>query len=132
VKLRTIVIGFFTVLLASCASVTTEPFRNVPSKARDLEDIHQTITANKNSIYAIYQQALRRNPDLRGKVVSRIVIKPSGQVIGAEIVASEINEPGFERDLMQQWKRIDFGAKEVDVMIITYPLTFHPNIEYVP
>ena len=126
-KLRTMTSGLLAVFLVSCASVNTEQFRNTTGKARTLEEIRQTVAANTGSFYLIYQQALERNPGLRGKVVFRIVIQPFGHVSSAEVVSSEINEPELERNLMQQWKRIDFGAKNVDVMIVTYPITFLPD-----
>ncbi len=90
-------------------------------------EIQKIFDANKPGIFTLYQRELRRNPLLQGKVVFKITILPSGQVDTAEIVSSELNHEALERKLVLKIKQIDFGAKNVDTTVVTYPIDFFPN-----
>jgi protein TonB len=98
------------------------------SKAsRRLEEIRLVFDRNKGSIYTIYNRALRRDPTLQGKVVLKLTIAPSGAVVDCKIVSSELRSPKLERKLLARIKQFNFGAKDVDVMIVTYPIDFLPS-----
>ncbi|WP_304622794.1 TonB family protein [Pelomonas cellulosilytica] len=95
--------------------------------SRSLEDVRLVFERNKGSIYAIYNRALREDPALQGKVVVELKIAPSGEVVGCRIVSSELKTPDLERKLLARIQQFDFGAKQVDLMVVTYPLDFLPS-----
>lgn len=95
--------------------------------ARSLEEIKLVFDRNKGSIYTIYNRALREDPTLQGKVVLKLSIAPSGQVLDCQIVSSELKSPELERKLLARIKQFDFGAKAVDTMVVTYPIDFLPS-----
>ncbi len=95
--------------------------------SRSLEDVRLVFERNKGSIYAIYNRALREDPALQGKVVVELKIAPSGEVVDCRIVSSELKTPELERKLLARIKQFDFGAKQVDQMVVTYPLDFLPS-----
>jgi TonB family protein len=95
--------------------------------ARSLEEIKLVFDRNKGSIYTIYNRALRADPTLQGKVVLKLSIAPSGQVLDCQIVSSELKSPELERKLLARIKQFDFGAKAVDTMVVTYPIDFLPS-----
>jgi TonB family protein len=95
--------------------------------SRSLEDVRLVFERNKGSIYAIYNRALRDDPALQGKVVVELKIAPSGEVVDCHIVSSELKTPDLERKLLARIKQFDFGAKQVDQMVVTYPLDFLPS-----
>ena len=95
--------------------------------ARSIEEIQLVFDRNKSAIYALYNRALRRDPSLQGKVVLKLTIAPSGRVLACKIVSSELNEPGFERKLAARVKQFNFGAKDVNEMVVTYPVDFLPS-----
>jgi len=95
--------------------------------SRALEDIRLVFERNKSSIYAIYNRALREEPGLQGKVVLKLTIAPSGQVTGLTIVSSELKKPDVEEKLLARIRTFDFGAKDVNVMVVNYPLDFLPS-----
>ena len=95
--------------------------------SRSLEDVRLVFERNKGSIYAIYNRALRDDPALQGKVVVELKIAPSGEVVDCRIVSSELKTPELERKLLARIKQFDFGAKQVDQMVVTYPLDFLPS-----
>ena len=82
---------------------------------------------NKAAIYAIYNRALRDDPGLTGKVVIQLKIAPSGEVMDCQVASSELHAAEFERKLLARIRQFDFGAKDVAVMELTYPLDFLPS-----
>ena len=94
--------------------------------ARSREEIEMVFDQNKGAIYALYSRALRKNPALRGKLVLRLTIAPDGQVTDCAVVSSELNEPGFEKRLIQRVKLFRFESKDVAVVTTTKPIDFFP------
>ena len=102
--------------------------RGASGKAsRSIEDIKLVFDRYKGSIYTIYNRALRDDPTLQGKVVVKLTISPSGQVLDCQLVSSELRSPDLERKLIVRIKQFDFGARAVDTMVVTYPIDFLPS-----
>jgi periplasmic protein TonB len=102
--------------------------RGASGKAsRSIEEIRLVFERNKGAIYAIYNRALREDPTLQGKVVLELKIAPSGEVLDCRVISSELKETELERKLVARIKQFDFGAKDVDQMIVTYPVDFLPS-----
>jgi protein TonB len=95
--------------------------------SRSIEDIKLVFERNKGAIYAIYNRALRDDPSLQGKVVLELKIAPSGEVTGLRIVSSELKAEELEKRLLARIRSFDFGAKDVDVMVVTWPVDFLPS-----
>jgi TonB family protein len=95
--------------------------------SRAIEDVRLVFERNKGSIYAIYNRALRDEPGLQGKVVLKLTIAPSGGVIDLRIVSSELKMPDVESKLLARIRTFDFGAKDVNEMVVNYPLDFLPS-----
>ena len=95
--------------------------------SRSIEDIKRVFDRNKGSIYTLYNRALREAPTLQGKVVVKLTIAPSGQVLDCQLVSSELRSPDLERKVLLRIKQFDFGAKAVDAMVVTYPIDFLPS-----
>ena len=95
--------------------------------SRSLEDIKLVFERNKGAIYALYNRALRDEPALQGKVVLELKIAPSGVVEGLRIVSSELKADELERKLLARIRQFDFGAKDVDQMVVTWPVDFLPS-----
>lgn len=81
---------------------------------------------NKAAIYALYRRALRENPALQGKLVLRLTIAPSGQVVDCEVVSSELGDADLEARLVRRVRLFDFGAKDVAEVTTTKPIEFFP------
>lgn len=94
--------------------------------SRTDEEIQVVFDRNKAALYSIYQRALRNDPTLKGKVVLKITIAPSGQVVAASVESSDLKDPELERKIAARVKLFDFGAKDVDQITITYPIDFLP------
>jgi periplasmic protein TonB len=95
--------------------------------SRSIEEIKLVMERNKGAIYAIYNRALRDDPGLQGKVVIEMKIAPSGQLDGVRIISSELKADELEKKLLARIRSFDFGAKDVDQMVVTWPLDFLPS-----
>ncbi|WP_290641455.1 AgmX/PglI C-terminal domain-containing protein [Aquabacterium sp.] len=95
--------------------------------SRSIEDIKLVFERNKGAIYAIYNRALREDPSLQGKVVVELKIAPTGEVMGCRVVSSELHTPELEAKLLARIRQFDFGAKDVDQMVVTWPVDFLPS-----
>ena len=95
--------------------------------SRSIEEIKLVFERNKGAIYAIYNRALRDDPALQGKVVLELKIAPSGEVAGLRIVSSELKADELEKKLLARIRSFDFGAKDVEVMVVTWPVDFLPS-----
>jgi TonB family protein len=81
------------------------------SGARNQDAVSAVIARHTSAIQYCYQRELKRNPNLKGKVVVRFTITPQGTVASATIVASTLNNPGVEQCVVERIKRWDdFGA----------------------
>ncbi|MGZ5250139.1 MAG: TonB family protein [Caldimonas sp.] len=95
--------------------------------SRSIEDVRLVFERNKGAIYAIYNRALREEPGLQGKVVLKLVIAPEGNVIDVRIESSDLKTPELEAKLLARIRQFDFGAKDVNQMVVSYPVDFLPS-----
>ncbi len=95
--------------------------------SRSIEEIKLVFERNKGAIYAIYNRALREDPTLQGKVVLQLKIAPSGEVLECRVVSSELHAGELEGKLLARIRQFDFGAKDVDQMVVTWPVDFLPS-----
>ncbi|MBN8488663.1 MAG: AgmX/PglI C-terminal domain-containing protein, partial [Burkholderiales bacterium] len=100
---------------------------NSGKASRSLEEIRLVFERHKGAIYAIYNRALRDDPSLQGKVVVELRIAPSGAVAGLRLVSSELKTPELESKLLARIRQFDFGAKDVDEIVVSWPLDFLPS-----
>ena len=95
--------------------------------SRSIEEIKLVFERNKGAIYAIYNRALRDDPALQGKVVLELKIAPSGDVVDCRIASSDLKTPELERKLLARIRQFDFGAKDVEQMVVSWPVDFLPS-----
>ena len=95
--------------------------------SRSIEEIRLVFERNKGAIYAIYNRALRDDPALQGKVVLELKIAPSGEVLDCRITSSELRAAELEAKLLARIRQFDFGAKDVEQMVVTWPVDFLPS-----
>ncbi|RYY73566.1 MAG: energy transducer TonB [Gammaproteobacteria bacterium] len=95
--------------------------------ARSEEEIRKIMEQYKASFFSIYNRALKEDATLQGKVVVKIVIDPTGQVIDASIVSSELNNPALEAKIIAKIKSINFSTANVAKSTINYSFDFLPQ-----
>jgi hypothetical protein len=60
-------------------------------------------------------------------VVLKLTIAPSGGVVECRLESSELRTLELEAKLLARIRQFDFGAKDVDQMIVTWPVDFLPS-----
>jgi hypothetical protein len=43
------------------------------------------------------------------------------------LISTELESPGLERKIIMRVRLFDFGAKDVETMVVTYPIEFLPS-----
>ena len=93
---------------------------------RSREEIELVFDRNRGAIDALYQRALRDQPDLQGKLVLEFTIAPSGEVTECHVVSSELKDVDLERKIALRVKLFRFEAKNVAIITTTKPIEFFP------
>ena len=101
--------------------------RSSVSGGRDMESIRRVFEQHKGAIYAIYNRALRRDPEIRGKYVFNIVIEPSGAISSIKLVSSELGNSKLEQKLLTRIRVINFGPEDVEATPVNYKFEFLPG-----
>ncbi|HFE32187.1 MAG TPA: TonB family protein, partial [Gammaproteobacteria bacterium] len=113
--------------MVAAAAPATPTGKDAKKPSRTYEEVSLVFDRNKGAIYSLYSRALRKDPTLQGKVVLEITIAPSGKVTACKIVSSELNSPKLERKLVSRVKMLNFGARDVETLVVTYPIDFLPS-----
>jgi len=97
------------IVLEQVSEVADE--RGVKTQSRDADQVSEVVNRHNASIQYCYQRELKQNPDLKGKLVVRFTIDPSGSVKDVKVISSTLNSPSIERCVISRIKRWDdFGA----------------------
>ena len=97
------------------------------SGVRSEESVTLVFDRNKSKLFALYNRARRKNPNLQGKVILELTIAPTGKVTKIIVVTSELNDKSLESRLLKRIKQFDFGAQAVEQVTVTYPVEFLPS-----
>jgi len=95
--------------------------------ARSEEEIRKVMEQHKGAIYSIYNRALRQNAALQGKMVVKLVIDPSGRILDASLVSSELHDPDLEAKILQRIRLISFPASNVARTTLNQTFDFLPQ-----
>ena len=91
------------------------------------EEIQIVFDRYKAALYRIYNQELRKDPTLRGKILMRISIEPVGAVSLCKVESTDLASPELVDKIVERIKRFNFGSKEgVQKVTILYPIDFLP------
>jgi TonB family protein len=78
---------------------------------RNQDDIQAVVLKHKNAIQYCYERALKRNPNLKGKLVVRFTITPEGTVKNVKIISSTLQSRQVEQCVLNRIRRwSDFGS----------------------
>jgi hypothetical protein len=90
------------------------------------EEIQIVFDRYKAALYRLYNRELRNDPSLRGQMVLRLTIEPSGAVSFLELQSTDMNAPALVTQVLDRVRTFDFGAKDVAAITIVYPIDFLP------
>lgn len=103
------------------------PLSSGARASRTDEEIQILFDRYKAALYRIYNTELRKDPTLRGKMVLRISIEPSGVVSACSVESCNMDAPDFTSQIVARVKKFNFGPKDgVPKTSILYPIDFLP------
>jgi TonB family protein len=94
----------------------------IPAWIRDM--IRKRVRDRLGELEGVYTDAIRRNPDLRGRMLVRFRIDPSGKIQRAEPAEEHFGDAAFVDAVLTKIRRWTFeptGGRAVDVI---YPFVF--------
>jgi uncharacterized membrane protein YgcG len=106
---------------------SSRPLSDGGALGRTDEEIQIVFDRYKSTLYRIYNLELRRDPTLRGKILMRISIEPSGAVSMCKAESTDLAAPELVDKIVERIKKFNFGPKEgVQKITILYPIDFLP------
>jgi TonB family protein len=95
--------------------------------ARSADNIYSEVMKYASGLRLAYNQRLRENPNLKGRLVVRISINEFGKVTSVQVVESTVYDSEFESTVVSYVKRWEFGKINApgDVSTVTYPFNFN-------
>jgi len=96
---------------------------------RSRAEIMRVVRQNMASLQHAYNQRLRDNPGMQGRVTVKWAIDEFGNVIHASLVSSTIDDNTFEQTVVSRIRSWVFGRINIpgDVTEVEYPFVFTPN-----
>ena len=94
--------------------------------SRTDEEIQIVFDRYKASFYRLYNRELRNNPTLQGQMVLRLTIEPDGSVSMCVLQKTDMDSPALATEVVNRVLKINFGAKDVQAVTISYPIDFLP------
>ncbi|MCI0511581.1 TonB family protein [candidate division KSB1 bacterium] len=93
---------------------------------RTAAEISATLREHNQAIQDCYKTALRKEVQLKGKIIVRISINPEGKVVDVQIVSSTLNHEGMEQCIVNRIKRWnDFGICPTQTESISFQQTYN-------
>lgn len=93
--------------------------------ARKPEQVTRVVMQHNRAIQDCYKQALKHQPDLKGKIVVRFFVAPDGKVANVELISSTVDyEPMIYCILtrIRHWN--DFGECDISLGTVGYRQTY--------
>jgi hypothetical protein len=107
--------------------VSSAAMEEFDSDSRSQADIKKVMRRRIGGIKRCYEKKLKRNPELRGKVVIRFVIHPGGRVIEVEVVENTTGDSDLAACIRSKVKAIRFGSANGGETVVVYPFILAPG-----
>ena len=91
------------------------------------EVIHRIVRQNFGRFRMCYEQGLKNNPSLEGRVQVRFVIGRDGAVSSASNGGSDIPDAGVVNCVVRAYYNLSFPAPEGGIVTVVYPISFSPG-----
>ena len=109
------------------ARVSSAAMQEFDSDSRSQSDIKKVMRRRLGGIKRCYEKRLKRNPDLRGKVVIRFVIHQGGKIIEVEVVENTTGDPELAACIRARVAAIRFGSTDGGETVVVYPFILAPG-----
>ncbi|MEK6531595.1 MAG: AgmX/PglI C-terminal domain-containing protein [Deltaproteobacteria bacterium] len=101
--------------------------QTVSSRMRDEAEVYKTIRGYVGGLKYLYNNAIRDNPFLKGKITVKITISADGKVASADLVSSTLDSQELRDAILSRILKWKFSRlKDVETFTITYTFDFAP------
>jgi hypothetical protein len=91
------------------------------------EVIQRIVRQNDGRYRFCYQQALKTNPELTGRVAVKFLIGRDGSVAFSADGGSDIPDQGVRQCVVSSFTQLSFPAPDSGVVTVVYPIVFSPQ-----
>ncbi len=119
--------GRRSMISSSSSSADEQPPAPEPDTSGLLDMIDSVWEESQDALFAVYQSALTRNPDLAGWITVRLSIHPDGHMEECRILRSELDDDRLLNELCDSILLIRFEPFNT-----SGPVTTSRSIEFVP
>jgi len=91
------------------------------------EVIQRIVRQNFGRFRLCYENGLRRNPNLQGRVAVRFIIDRSGAVASTSNGGSDLPDSAVVSCVARAFMNLSFPQPEGGVVVVTYPIMFDPG-----
>lgn len=109
------------------ARVSSAALQEFDSDSRSQNDIKKVIRRRLGGIKHCYEKRLKRNPDLKGKIVVRFVIHQGGKVIEVEVVENTTGDRELGQCIAARVRSVRFPPAEGGETSVVYPFILAPG-----
>jgi len=115
--------------IASCANTPNsskpDPYLDPNYGKKNRDGIRNVIKANKHHVKACYEQALKDNKHLAGKIILKWGIVGNGVVTNTEVILSTLANDSVENCLSEKLKTFTFPDPGPDKeVVVKFPFLF--------
>ncbi len=104
-----------------------EGLSSADSRKRNEAEVYRTVSTYIGGLKYLYNNILRKNPSLKGKITVKIVISQDGKVVKSEVVLSTLGSPELEEAIINRIYRWRFSElDDVEDFTIDYTFDFAP------
>ncbi|MFO0590632.1 MAG: AgmX/PglI C-terminal domain-containing protein [Polyangiaceae bacterium] len=96
------------------------------------EIIRRVIRSNFGRFRACYEDGLKRNPSLEGRVTTNFVIGRDGAVSNVSDGGSDIGDKAVAACVIRAFYSLSFPQPEDGIVTVVYPITFSPVVDSTP
>lgn len=93
----------------------------------DKEVIRRVVRAHVGEVRACYEQGLKRDPNLKGRVTLDLRIETSGEVSSASVVEDTLTQNGVAACIAAAARRWRFPGDAPNVATVRYPFVLEPG-----
>ena len=95
----------------------------VNDASRSMTALNSVLRRYQPRLVKVYEDYLKRSPDLAGKIVVKFTIEADGSVSNVQLVSSDLNNPSLESDIIRRIERIKFPPAS-GKLTIEWPVIF--------
>jgi hypothetical protein len=116
-----------TVLFAFVASACAASAPSSPSGRLPPQVIQSVVRGSFGPMRVCYEQGLRNNGELTGRVTTKFVIDPDGTVRMVADAGSDLPDPKVVECVVRTFGTLQFPQPEGGPVTVVYPIMFHPG-----